>query len=308
MGLSTISVFKNIDIDVDENLVIIDDSKLKRMQKALFEILIEFDDFCIKNGIHYSLAGGSALGLVRHGGFIPWDDDVDLIIPRTDYEKFVKAFKSGLSDRYWLHAPRITPDYGLGFARLRKKGTICRAREDSNENNECGIFLELIIIENTYDFLPARYLHGFLSYLFGFTLSCRNFYKKGDFYLKLVKNDRKTARVFRFKNRLGKILSFAPIDKWTDIWDKVNSMCKNTESKLVTVPVGRKHFFKETYQRSDVCEVERKPFVFDDRIHDFYIMKGVDTYLKILYGDYMKIPSVKEREKHVLLELDFGDE
>ena len=308
MSLSTMAVFKNIDIDKEQNLVVVDDVKLKKMQKALFEILIEFDDFCMKNGIKYSLAGGSALGLVRHGGFIPWDDDVDLIIPRADYEKFVRKFKNGLADRYWLHAPKITKDYGLGFARLRKKGTICRAREDAVDNMECGIFLELIIIENTYDFLPARYFHGFLSYLFGFTLSCRNFYKKGDFYLELVKNDKKAARIFQFKKVAGRVLSFASVDKWTEIWDSVNSMCKRTDTKYVTVPVGRKHFFKETYLRSDVCEVARKPFIFDGKTHDFYLMKGTDAYLKALYGDYMKIPSVSEREKHVLLELDFGEE
>lgn len=307
MSLSTMSVFKNLEVD-DSDIVVVEGENVKRMQECLFNILADFDDFCLKHDIKYSLAGGSALGLVRHGGFIPWDDDVDLIISRSDYNKLVKEFDNGLSDRYWLHAPNITHDYGLGFARLRKKGTVCRAREDARDDKECGIFLELIIIENTYDFPPARLVHGFLSYLFGFTLSCRNFYKKRDFYLDLVSNDKKNYKVFKFKAALGKLLSFASVDRWTAIWNSVNSMCGNEHSKLVTVPVGRKHFFKETYLRSDVCEVERKEFLFDGKTHDFYLMKGVNAYLKSLYGDYMRIPPPEEREKHILLELDFGDE
>lgn len=304
MGLSTVAVFKNIDTN-QSGLIELDDEKLHDLQSVLFDVLCDFDEVCRKHNIEYSLGGGSALGLVRHGGFIPWDDDVDLNITRENYEKLKAVFDEELSDRYWLHTPEKTKEYGLAFPRLRKKGTVCRAREDDS-TSEAGVYIDLFVIENTYSFKPMYYLHGFFSMLFGFTLSCRVFYKKREFYIKLANGNKEILKVFKKKITIGKLLSFMSVDKWTHIWNSANKMCKNRNSSRVTIPTGRKHFFKETYLRSEVCEMERKPFKFDDRQHDVYLVKASDEYLKRLYGDYMQIPPVEKREKHVLLEFDLG--
>ena len=102
MGLSTVSIFKNIDVENNPDLKVVSDEELHKLQGTLFEMLEEIDAFCQKNHIAYTLAGGSALGAVRHGGFIPWDDDVDLLMSRSDYEKLKRCFDSQMGNRFWF--------------------------------------------------------------------------------------------------------------------------------------------------------------------------------------------------------------
>lgn len=302
MGLSTVSVFKNIDVENNPNLKVLDDSELHQLQGVLFDMLRDFDLFCRRNQIEYSLAGGSMLGAVRHGGFIPWDDDVDLLMSRQDYDRLRDCFEQQMGDEYWLHTPEDTHNYGLGMARVRKKGTLCRSREDVY-NDECGVYIDIFIMENTYNFVPLRYIHGFLSLSVGFILSCRCFYRNKNFYLDLVKNDVEATKVFKKKILLGKIFALLSVDTWTHLWNNINSMCKNNKTRFVTVPVGRKHFFKELYSRSWACEMTDIPYTFDGISTSLRVMEGKENYLSSLYGDYMTLPDPKDIEKHVVLEL-----
>ena len=304
MGLSTFDIFKNISSEDNPDLKVLTDEELHKLQSSLLEMLVDLDKFFQANHISYSLAGGSALGVVRHGGFIPWDDDVDLLMPRTDYEKLKKIFEKEKGSDYWFHTPEHTKGYGLGFARIRKKGTICRSRDDVH-NDECGIYIDIFIMENTYDNVLMRKLHGLLSMFCGFAFSCRRFLEYKDMNMSLVKGNTEAEKIFRKKILLGRLFSFMSLDGWVHTWNKVNSMCKDTNSRYLTVPCGRRHFFKEMYKRSWACDMKRCKFTFDGKTYQFSLMKGVRKYLKKMYGDYMKLPDPKDIEKHVLLELKF---
>ncbi len=298
MGLSTVSAFKSLN-NKNKNLKKLSDKQLKQLQKTILEIADDINFVCQKYHLNYNLGGGSALGAVRHHGFIPWDDDFDINMLRKDYEKFSTVFLKEFGDKYWLHTPEKTKNYGLGFARVRKKGTIYRAREDM-ENEEAGVYIDIFIIENTYNFVPLRYLHGFLSYVFGFLLSCRNFYKNKDFYLDMVKEDKELSKTFKFKVNIGRLLSWISLDTMTHAWNKVNAMCKNNKSRYVTVPTGRNHFFKEMYERDKFC----KTILFDfEKKYKFPVAKDYDGYLKNMYGNYMELPSKNDIEAHIFVDL-----
>ena len=298
MGLSTVSAFKSMN-NKNKNLKRLSDKQLKQLQKTILEIAVDINYVCQKYNLNYNLGGGSALGAVRHHGFIPWDDDFDINMPRKAYLRFCEDFIKEFGDKYWLHTPEKTNNYGLGFARVRKKGTIYRAREDM-ENEEAGVYIDIFIIENTYNFAPLRYLHGFLSYIFGFLLSCRNFYKNKNFYLDMVKNDKELSKTFKFKINIGRLLSFISLDAMTHSWNNVNAMCKNNNSKYVTVPSGRNHFFKEIYERSKFCETIL--FDFEKKLK-LPVAKDYDGYLTNMYGDYMKLPKKEDIETHIFTEL-----
>ena len=302
MGLSTFDIFKNINTENNPNLKVLTDEELHQLQATLLDMLVDLDNFFQANQIRYSLAGGSALGVIRHGGFIPWDDDVDLLMPREDYEKLKRVFSKQMRMKYWLHTPENTDGYGLGFARIRKKGTICRSRDDIH-NKECGVYIDIFIMENTYDSAILRKMHGLLSMFCGFAFSCRRFFEFQDLNLSLIKGNVDAEKVFKKKIFLGKLFAFASLDDWTRIWNKVNSMCRNMDSYYVTVPVGRKHFFKEMYNREWACNMERCDFTFDGKTVKLSLMKGVKQYLQKMYGDYMKLLDPKDIEKHVVLEL-----
>ena len=273
--------------------------QLKKLQKVLVEIMDDIDFVCKKYKLIYNLGGGSCLGAIRHKGFIPWDDDMDINMPRADYEIFCQKFMEEFGEKYWLHTPEKTKNLGIAFARVRKKGTIFLSREDLTNTEEAGVYIDIFIIENTYNLKFMRYIHGFLSMASGFLLSCRNFYKNRKFYLEIVKDDKSTKKIFGVKIFIGFLLSWISVDKMTHMWNNINKMCKNNNSKYITVPVGRNHFFGELYKREDFCNVVTHEF----EKRNFYVCKEYDKYLSHMYGNYMEIPKDADKETHIFLNL-----
>ena len=96
---------------------------LRQLQLVELEIAKEIKRICVENGIRYFLDSGSLLGAVRHRGFIPWDDDMDLGMPREDYERFVALAPTALNDKYFLQTWKTDPYYPYPYAKVCKKGT-----------------------------------------------------------------------------------------------------------------------------------------------------------------------------------------
>lgn len=293
MKLSTVDTFKHIDT---ESCVVLDDVQLKKLQMILCDILKDIIEVCDAGNINYMLGGGSALGAVRHKGFIPWDDDMDINMPRADYDRFIKLFQEQKGDKYWLHTPEYTPGYNLLLARVRLKGTSVVTREDFF-NDECGAFIDIFIMENTFDNKLLRYIHGLGSMAFGLLQSCRKFYRDRKQLMELANGSKELEKVFKTKIFIGFFTSFLSMQTWTRLANNWNRICKNHNSRYITIPSGRKYFFGELYLRKNMCVTQKVPF------EDFYARcpKKVDRYLKRLYGDYMTIPAEADREKHVFL-------
>ncbi len=290
-SLSTVNAFKHISSDA---CITLTPEQLRQLQQVLLEIMKDIHQVCQKHSITYTLGGGSALGAVRHGGFIPWDDDVDLNMSRADYQRFVEVFPQECGDRYWLHTPAETNNYGLLLARVRKKGTCLKTREDFFNHDECGVFVDIFIVENTYDDPIRRTLHGLGCQAFGLALSCRKFYRDREFLLPLAEHDPELLRVFKIKIALGRVTALLGIDIWTRWADRWNALCKNHHTRHVTIPVGRRHFFGELGAREDLCRP--RMMAFEDT--QFPCPADAEGYLTRLYGDYLTIPEGADRETH----------
>lgn len=300
MKLSTVSAFKFISND---GVIELCGEQLCALQKVLTMMVADITEVCEEEDIDFTLGGGTCLGAVRHQGFIPWDDDVDLNMSRNDFRRFEEAFLKRFSDKYWLHKPGETPGYELAFPRVRLKGTTVRSKEDYGLS-ECGAYVDIFIVENIPNNAIIRTIHGVGSLALGFAYSCRRFAKHSDEYLSLVEKGSSEYFVFKIKSIVGKALSFRRVSDWIRYWIGWNSVCKDRSTKYVSIPVGRRHYFREMHSRRTFFPACYAQF----NGVSAPVPADANVYLTALYGaDYMALPPEDEREHHVVLEFDLGD-
>ena len=302
MKLSTFELFKHLPTEAMQ-FVEVSGETLKRLQQVLCDMAADVIETCDENGIYYQLSGGTALGAVRHKGFIPWDDDIDINILSSDLQKLKKCIRKKYGDKY-IFQTYDDPDYGIIPSKIRLRNSVARGREDLH-SKECGITIDLFAIENTFDNSVLRNIHGLFCMGFGFLLSCRNFYKNRDFMRQCAKQMPDAAFVFKIKTFIGFLLSFLSVQRLAIITNSCYGLCKNKRSKYVCIPSGRKHFFGELYRRRGMLKTIKLPF----EGHQWNVAKDYHSYFLKLYGaDYMTIPPKEKRETHALLELKFPED
>lgn len=116
---------------------------LHKLQSEELDILLMLDQFCQDHKIVWFMASGTALGALRHGGFIPWDDDVDIAMLRTDYDRFIELADSSLPPGYSLHTANNTPGFAGTFAKIYKDGTVFETAETKEAGCSQGIFIDI---------------------------------------------------------------------------------------------------------------------------------------------------------------------
>ena len=135
------------------------EQELIELHRCLLYILIDFISICDKYNLKYTLGGGSVLGAVRHQGFIPWDDDLDINMPRADYERFKEIFEKELSDLYELRSPNSVYGPSTLFVKLYKKNTTYRQQFSYAENEPDSIWVDIF----PFDYAPENNLKRFLK-------------------------------------------------------------------------------------------------------------------------------------------------
>ena len=279
------------------------DAQVKQVQSVVWSMAQEVIALCDDNGIPYMLDGGSCLGSLRHGGFIPWDDDMDISVLRRDYNRLVELLREELSDRYWVHTPEETQNYGLPMMQLRLKGTVLKGKDDF-DSDECGVPLDIFVIENTFDALPLRMLHGFACTGAGFLQVCRKTAIYSSHFESLVANDQGALRNVRIRAALGRVFFWVSLDQATRFTMFVYSLCRDDESGYVSFPSGRGHFFGELNRRELLMPPSKG--VFEGREVSLPHMPG--EYMTSLFGDdYMSLPPEEKREHHAVLEINLGE-
>lgn len=147
----------------EEAKSIIVSSEKKRLWAVLLDLLLEFDRICKKHGIKYMIDGGTLLGAVRHGGFIPWDDDIDVIMLREEFEKLNKIAPTEFSAPHFWQTNETDPDHGRGYARLRNSSTtfipsydVIGGKRVFHHNQ--GVPLDVFVCDNVPDQADERTL------------------------------------------------------------------------------------------------------------------------------------------------------
>lgn len=282
----------------NDELIELTEKDIKEIQKVLLDIIKDLDNIFRKNNLRYYLGGGSALGSIRHQGFIPWDEDLDINMPRKDCEKLVEIFKidKEINQKYYLCENSYDNEFDVNYLRIKLKGTSFKEYLYKDYSKD-GVFIDIFPVENMYDNAVLRKLHGILVTMNLFICSTVRIHAKKDKYLKF-KGDKKYTKIIKIKAFIGKLFSFFSLNRWLRISKKIMSLCKNENSKYISVPTGKRHFFGEMYERKDIFPVKYKKF--EDT--ELPVANNNEKYMEKMFGDYMKIPRKEDREKHFICE------
>ena len=281
------------------NVIVIDGELRNLIQKRLLLMLDDIISVCKKNNIRYMMSGGSCLGTIRHQGFIPWDDDIDLNMERAEFERFLPLFEKEYPDKYKVLVPGRDEETDYLFVHVVDRAVYARELMQK-KYPDLGLFLDIFIIENVPDNKLFRIGHGFLCMLHRYIISCIRFYENRQELSRFIGNNPGLKKYYEKRSRLGGILQIIPKKKWLTTAFRTMGMCKNSSSRMVSIPAGSKQYFEEMYPRNPFCKTETMQF----EQRDVEVSVWWDGYLSTLYKNYMEIPPVEKRGKHAFLELD----
>lgn len=279
-----------------------DEATVKRMQDVLLEMYHDVKPICDKYNIPLYLIGGSALGAVRHHGFIPWDDDMDLAMTRKDYEKFKTIFEQELGDKYILNSPNYSEKPCHKYPRILKKDSYYRAIIDSDREDLHCIFLDLFIIENTPDNAFVRKLKGmYCNFLYVMSWEVFIWENRNQEVKEFLMNG--GAMNYYVRIAIGCLFSFRSSAKWFDTFDKAIQH-KNELSLNCCLATGRKRYFGEIFTRKQFFPGVYGMF----QNEEVLLFQDLDNYLTNLYDNYMQLPPIEKRERHNVCEVYFSRE
>ena len=269
--------------------------ELKHLQSVLLRCYLDVQAVCEKHGLNIMLGGGSCLGAVRHRGFIPWDDDMDVNMPREDYQRFTEVFDAELGEKYCLFAPNHGDEKTNRFPLIKIKGTGVTCGGSTEE-----IKMDIFIIENVPKSRIAQKCKGlFCHALMLIASSAQQYVSTGESVLKQTKEGRS---FLRRRLLIGRLFSFKTAQYWLNAVDKA---CRyGRETGIVSIPTGRNHYFGEMQPVETFFPMSKGTF----EGHEVNLPGNPHAYLSKLYGDdYMTPPPPEKREKHYIQEIDFGD-
>lgn len=276
------------------------DSKvLKKFQKIELGILKEFDEICEKNKLDYFLVGGCAIGIIRHKGFIPWDDDIDVAMNREDYDKFLKIAKEQYSDKYSILNNDENPKFPLMNTRWGLKGTEYKTADLKKIPGEFGIFLDIFCFDNVPDDDKLMRKQGTKAWFYGKMLVLSGVNKPTLYYYGLTAKI--LTAIFFVSHYALKILHLTSRHFYKKA-NKYGTMYKNEKTKRFAYMYDP-HRFTSMLDKSDVYPTRRMDF----EGVSVKVPNKIEEYLSKRYGDYMTLPPKDKRHTHPPCSLKFDD-
>lgn len=249
---------------------------VEEVKKLIFNILIDFDDFCNKNNLNYSLAGGTLLGAVRHHGFIPWDDDIDVYMPRRDYDFLLNNYNKWGKEKGYKIISCKNKGFYMMIAKIIDTNTFAM---EANRYEKIGVWIDILPVEFVddigvkeknllYSYSEQMYFLGKKEYLQ--TRNPFTFFKR--IVARYVKKKNIQKKYYNLINcHRGKINCCFYSKRRQAVWSRLPQNLGIDSSETTLLFEGR--YFK--------------------------VMKKWEEYLRIYFGsNYMELPPEKERISH----------
>lgn len=266
------------------------DETLQHIKDVEMLILKDFIDICDKNNLDYYLFFGSEIGAIRHKGFIPWDDDIDVIMFREDYEKFLKVMEYIGSEKYTIFDSRYNEEYFFQFGRMSLNGTYWAEFWDNQVPFKMGMHLDIFILDK----VPNNKIKRFL-YMRTCLILCKLH------VISAIKLDEGSV----FQKIIANVLH--------TIFNILGLKPSYFQKKLLKL--FRKYEDKDCDYWADLTMNEQPYFKLED-FKPAKLVKFEDIYVKIpnnqdatvgqIFGDYMTLPPKENQVPHDLIEVDFG--
>ncbi len=252
------------------------------LKEAQLEILDDLHNYCQALGLSYSLAGGSLLGAIRHKGFIPWDDDVDILMPRKDYELLINYLKD--SRKYTIYNSReISSNYlNYLFSKISLNGTLVY---ESGVEKNYGINVDIFPIDGLGKSKSlAKFKFGTIVWLKKLH-RIKSLHKYSSSYA--VNLLLKIAKVFFLVFPRNFFLSMSEsLAMKSDIGES------NYAISIASVYLKKEFTSSDLYERYELYDFENR---------QYFGLSECDRYLKLIYGDYMKLPPEDKRQNHEIV-------
>lgn len=266
-------------------MVALSKEELRQVQFIQLEMLEEVDRICKKCNIQYNIIAGTLLGAVRHGGYIPWDDDADVAFLRPEYEKFRKACMTELdTERFYFQDYKNTKGYRWGYGKLRRKGTVFLREHQEHMPYEQGIFIDIFPLDNVPDNYPLRVWHNFHCFCIRKVLWAE-VGKRAD-------NNIVARKWYSLLSYIPLSVVFRHYERFVIKWNDKNSRWV----RILTYPTPRKTcgYLKKWYESSSEYSFEQ---IKVQGIKEF------DAYLSFKFGDYMTLPPMRKQKIHPVSKL-----
>ena len=265
------------------------ETELKKLQSVELAMLKEVVRICDKYALTYYLSAGTFLGAVRHEGFIPWDDDADVRMPRPDYEKLLQILPEELSEPYLIKHFSLDSSVHRYFLRINDPRVKLK-RNHSKQGELSNAWLDIFPLDG----MPENRLHNKLRQ---FRLLYRRMWLQISVFDEIITIKKKRSW---YENMIIKIVEKTPLQNYVSyekMWEKLDKALK-------AYPIGKAKYyvnFMGMYKFKDMIPKEVYGNGAKYRFEDGYYNgpQDYDTFLKQLYGDYMKLPPVETRNKHM---------
>ncbi len=249
---------------------------IEDIKKIQLNILKSFASFCEAKGLNYYLAYGTLIGAIRHKGYIPWDDDVDVIMPRPDYLRFIKEYKD---ERYVVFCPENDKDCPFSYGKLYDNKTLLD--ENTSRKYNIGLNIDIFVLDGMPDHEEEAKKH----------------IKNCSFWIEILE----IKKIAHSKKRSLAKSAFLSALK-TLVFPFPYNWVRNRLIKL-----NQKYDFEQSHYCSDLCYTEAlylskdifgkgKKVLFEDS--EFIVPSDYDSWLRGVYGDYMELPPESQRVTH----------